>query len=333
MTNGLKAQVLVVDDDPGVREVLIDILSSPDIEITTASNGQEAVELAERHDIDLIVADLDLGDDCTGLDVIDQIRISDIDLPAVVITGNRDADDLSDASRCRPVELLTKPLDIDRLRAAVHSELSRRAGDRTRTERSARLRKLYRLANRQRKNVQQQLDTTCANLTAAYGNISSQMALQKVVMGFQNDLLAAKTDDDAFRALFRLYVKRSGSLNGAALVCDSNAQLNIIGRFGVPYPDSVKFCSALADPLVDAVLATPEVMLFDAGDTADMFHESIQRFLPGMSILLIPLIPAPGELIGMVVLYRKGEQPFTEHDVALAEMIATPTAVAVRRND
>jgi len=332
MTDGLKANVLVVDDEPQLRALLIDALSGPDIEITAASNGREALELAEQHNVDLIVTDLYLGD-CTGLDVIDRIRGTDIDLPAVVITGSGDADNLSEASRHRPLELMTKPLDIDRLRATIRSELTRRAGDRTRAERAERLRKLYRVANRRRKNVQEQLDTTCADLTAAYRSISSQMGVQRVVMGYQNDLLAAKTDDEVFRSLFRLFVQRTGSVNGAALVCDSNAQLNIIGRFGVPYPDSVKFCSALADPLVDAILATPEVMLFDAGEAAGMFDESIQRFLPGMSILLIPLIPAPGELIGMVVLYRKGEQPFTGHDVSLAELIATPTAVAVRRND
>ena len=333
MADGRKARVLVVDDEPQIRAVLIDALSSPDIEIATAGNGREAVELAERQDVDLIVADLYLGDDCTGLDVIDRIRDDAIELLAVVITGSANADDLTEASRRRPLELMTKPLDIERLRTTIRTELTRRASDRTRTQRSGLLRKLYRVANRQRKDVQEQLDTTCADLTAAYRNISSQMAIQKVVLGYQNDLLAVKTDDDVFRSLFRLFVQRSGSVNGAALVCDSNAQLNIIGRFGVPYPDSVKFCGALADPLIDAVLATPEVMLFDAGETSDMFDESIQRFLPGMSILLIPLIPAPGELIGMVVLYRKGEQPFTGHDVALAEMIAAPTAVAVRRND
>ena len=47
----------------------------------------------------------------------------------------------------------------------------------------------------------------------------------------------------------------------------------------------------------------------------------------------MPLIPAPGEMIGLAVLYRKGEQPFTEQDLGLAEMISLPTATAVRRND
>ena len=58
-----------------------------------------------------------------------------------------------------------------------------------------------------------------------------------------------------------------------------------------------------------------------------------RRYLPGVSALTIPLMPTPGELIGVVLLYRKGEQPFTDSDVALAELIAAPTSLAVRRND
>ena len=311
MEHGAKARVLVVDDEPRLRDLLVDALSGPDIEIAVASSGEEAVKLAADRDVDLIVADLNLGD-CTGLEVIDRLRDNDADLPAVVITGSASLGDLTEASRRRPVELMTKPLDVVRLLNTIRLELTRRADRRTESER---------------------IDTTYADLTIAYRNLSSQMAMHKVVLGYQNELLSAKTDDDVFRSLFRLFVRRSGSVYGAALVCDSSAQLNIIGRFGVPYPDSVEFCRALSDPLLDAVLSTPQVMLFDAGRSSEMFDGSIRRYLPGLSILLVPLIPAPGELIGMVMLYRKGEQPFGDHDVAIAEVIAAPTAVAVRRND
>ena len=329
MVDKPKANVLVVDDEPRLRDLLVDALSSPDIEVTVAATGAEALEMAGRLNVDLIVADLFLGD-CSGLDVIDQIRNGEEDLPAVVITGSGNADTLTEASRHGPAELMTKPLDIERLQKTVRTELDRRA---RRRGQSQRLEDLYHTADRKHKDAQEKLDTTCADLTGAYRNLSSQLAMQKVVLGYQNELLAAKTDDDVFRSLFRLFVRRSGPVYGAALVCDANAQLNIIGRFGVPYPDPVAFCSALADPLADAILATPQVMILDAGRSPEMFDESVRRYLPGLTILLLPLIPAPGELIGMIVLYRKGEQPFTDHDVSMAEMIASPTAVAVRRND
>jgi len=86
-------------------------------------------------------------------------------------------------------------------------------------------------------------------------------------------------------------------------------------------------------PLIDRTLERPECFLWDAGEDPTRFAENIRKFLPGITILTVPLIPEPGELIGLVVLYRKGEQPFTDMDCALAEMVAHPAALAVRRND
>ena len=148
-----------------------------------------------------------------------------------------------------------------------------------------------------------------------------------------SDLLVAANDDDVFRSLFRLFVRRSGSVFGVAMVCDQGADLQIIGRFGVPKPDNTTFCQKIVAPIIERVLATPNCQLMDAWSEADLFDLEIREYLVGVSILAIPLLPMPGELIGLVVLYRKGEQPFTDEDVDLAEMVSAPTAVTVRRND
>ena len=332
MTSPRVANVLVVDDEPHLRELLVDTLAGPLVHVSAAESGREAIELAEHTTPDLVVADLCLGD-CTGLNVIDQLRRQSSDLPAVVITGNGDVRSLSEASRCKPLELMTKPLDLDRLRDTINGELARRQGTRRMLERTRRLRRIARTLHDDRNTLQNRLDTTCAELAGAYRNLAGQMTTQEVVLAYQNDLLSARNDDDVFRSLFRLFVQRSGPVFGAALVCDSNAQLNMIGRFGVPLPDDIPFCNALTEPLIDAVLVTPQCIILDAGRHSDMFDPAIGRFLPGLTILVIPLIPGPGELIGLVALYRKGEQPFTDHDVVLAEMAVGPTAIAIRRND
>ncbi|MDY6914373.1 MAG: response regulator [Planctomycetota bacterium] len=326
------ARVLVVDDEPELRELLSDTLSSPQLQVSVAGSGQEAIDLASAQQPDLLVTDVHLGD-CSGLEVIDRLRSFAGDLPAVVITGYGDPAVLTEASRRHPVELMTKPLDLDRLRATIHQELDRRSESDHLRRRTIRLRRLAKRINHQRKDAQYKLETTCAALSDAYRNLSGQIGAYKVVIDYQRDLLTTKNDDDVFRTLFRLFVRRSGPVFGVAMVCDSNADLQITGRFGVPVPDGPNFCSQIAQPVVDAVLANPQCMLIDAGEEADAFENSIRRYLVGVSILAVPLIPAPGEMIGLVALYRKGEQPFLDTDVALAEMIASSTATTIRRND
>jgi DNA-binding response OmpR family regulator len=326
------ARVLVVDDEPEIRQLLADALGAPGVHVESAASGEEALRLGRCRRPDLVVADVCLGDS-TGLEVIEQLRGAVGFFPAVVITGRPDVSTLARASRLRPIEVLLKPLDLDRLRACVRKELATLERLRRDERRTRRLRRLARRVNLQRKSAQKQLDSTCSDLAESYRALSAQVAGQQLGLGFQRELLAARCDDDVFRSLFRLYVRKSGPVCGVALVCDSSADLQIIGRFGVPGPDSPSFCQALTKPVIDAVLANPRITQIDAGDRAELFDPSIQKYLVGLTILAVPILPASGEMIGLVLLYRKGEQPFTDEDVGLAELIGLPTAIAVKRND
>jgi len=332
MTRQSGARVLVVDDEPHLLELLVDVLSTADIEVTAASSGRQAIALAGKAKPDIIVADLYLGD-CTGLEVIDRLRVDQRDLPAVVITGGRDPDCFSEASRRKPIELLTKPLDVVRLQRTVREELARQQRRRLQRRRTKRLLRLARSRNIECKSMHEHLDGTCADLVSACRTLSSQFHVQEVVLEYQRDLLSAKNDHDVFRALFRLFVSRCGPTSGVALVCDAEANLQMVGRFGVPKPDNARFCEALAKPMIETLLGEPRCTVTDAGQEAELFDPAIRKFLVGLTVLAVPLIPEPGELIGVALLYRKGEQPILDRDVALANMLSFPTALAIRRND
>jgi CheY-like chemotaxis protein len=326
------ARILVVDDEPEIRQLLTDTLQGLDVRIESACCGKEAIQMGLCHRPDLLVADLCLGD-FTGLEVIERLRGAVGDFPAVVITGLSEVERLAEATRHRPIEVMTKPLDLPRLRECVRLELKHLAHRRRTHRRELRLRQLARQTNLQRKDAQKQLDTTCADLAEAYRALSGQLAVQQTSATYQRELLAARCDDDVFRAMFRLFVHRSGAVYGVALVCDSNADLQIVGRFGVPGPDSAEFCQSLSLPVIETVLQNPRITQLDAGDRAEIFDPPIRKYLVGLTVLAVPLLPVSGEMIGLVVLYRKGEQPFTDEDLQLAELIAAPTAIAVKRND
>ncbi|MCL2700839.1 MAG: response regulator [Phycisphaerae bacterium] len=326
-----KPRVLIVDDEPALRALLADALGPGQYDLMFASNGREAMDLAAANSPDLIVTDLRLGD-CTGLDVIDRLRQTRPNIPAVVITGHADPASLDQASS-RRVDVLDKPLDLDRLRATVRQELDRHAQADRLMRRVDRLRQLARTINEQRKSLQSQLDESTDELARGYRRLSRQMSVQKTLVAYQQELISARNDDDVFRALFAAFVQQSGPVFGVAMVCDGDAELQLAGRFGVPRPDGQPFCLALTRPVIEDVLVDPKVTQFEATDCIDRFDEKLHRYLPGLTLLVVPLLPNPGQLIGLVTLYRKGEQPFTPDDLALAERIAKPTAIAVLKNE
>lgn len=330
--NKQPTRILIVDDEPELRELLADALKDEQIICATAGSGGEAMEMARSARPDVVITDLCLGD-CSGIDVMDQLRGIYGEVPTVVITGRGDPATLSEASRRRPLELMTKPLNLQRLRETVTSAVDQVRDALQQNQQTDELRQLVRTQQDQHQTIEAELSQTCCELTESYRHLSNQLREHEDLVRYQTELLAAKNDDDVFRTFFRTFVRQGGPVSGIAMVCDANAELRIIGRFGVPRPDSLDYCRKLTDPLVDILLANPQVQVIDAFEEADLFDEDLQRTLPGVTLMVVPLIPAPGEMIGMVVLYRRGEQPFEIEEEDLVQRIGLPTAVAVRRND
>ena len=57
----MKERILAVDDDASILELVSDVLTERDMEVRTASSGEEALELLEREPFDLILLDIMLG--------------------------------------------------------------------------------------------------------------------------------------------------------------------------------------------------------------------------------------------------------------------------------
>ncbi len=326
----MPAHVLVVDDEPEVCAVLAEALRDAGLDVAVATTGADALEAAYLHRPAVLIADLRLGD-CNGLEVVDRLRSEIGDVAVVFITGYGDPAELSEASRRRPVELINKPVDLERLRLTVQEELGRQEQLRRVHTRNRRLRQMARGLTRRRRRSFNVLSSACADLTATCRSLQSQADRQRALISYQKELLTCNDEDDVFRLLFRLFVERSGPVFGVALLCDADAELQMVGRFGVPGPDGANFCQSLAMATVNGVLERPEVAVLDAMEHLETFPQPLHKMLIGVTLMIVPLPISEGHLIGIVVLYRKGEQPFTEDDVAFAKMIGPATAAAVQR--
>jgi CheY-like chemotaxis protein len=81
--------ILLVEDDPGIQDLLFDTLEEAGFEVVQASNAAQAISiLNEKSDIRAIVTDIDFGDSkLTGWDVARHARELLKDLPVVYMTG------------------------------------------------------------------------------------------------------------------------------------------------------------------------------------------------------------------------------------------------------
>ena len=116
-------RILVVDDEPSIRELLTKTLSIADYIVDTAADGGTALaRLREGHTYDLIIADLKMpGMD--GLILIRQARMMQPDLPVIIITGFSTEVSAIEAINLGVTGYLTKPFRVPQVLAAAAKAL------------------------------------------------------------------------------------------------------------------------------------------------------------------------------------------------------------------
>ena len=119
----ISAHVLAVDDDPSVRQMLVDYLADNDMRVSAAASGREIADAMARETIDLLVLDLRLpGED--GMQIARTIR-EQSDIPIIMLTGRRDEADRVMGLEIGADDYLTKPFSPRELLARIRALLRR----------------------------------------------------------------------------------------------------------------------------------------------------------------------------------------------------------------
>jgi diguanylate cyclase (GGDEF)-like protein len=116
--------VLLVDDDEGVRETLVDVLGLDGIETITAGRVDEALKLVALHDPAVVVVDYQLPDG-SGIDLAKEVKAHDPELPVLLLTGYATFD-TAVAAVGRLDAYLIKPVAPQQLLHSVANALTRR---------------------------------------------------------------------------------------------------------------------------------------------------------------------------------------------------------------
>jgi two-component system, NtrC family, response regulator PilR len=117
------AQVLVVDDEPDIRELLELTLLKMGLAVATVGSIAEAKEQLKSERYDLCLTDMRLPDG-EGLELVRHIAGLRADLPVAVITAHGSAENAVAALKAGAFDYVSKPVGLEQLRALVKSALS-----------------------------------------------------------------------------------------------------------------------------------------------------------------------------------------------------------------
>ncbi len=119
-------RLLVIDDEPGIRQALRQLLEYEGYEVRTAGGGAEGLATAESFRPQLVFLDVKMAG-MDGLEVLKRLRQVDAELLVVMISGHATIQTAVEATQLGAFDLLEKPLDTDRVLVVLRNALATRA--------------------------------------------------------------------------------------------------------------------------------------------------------------------------------------------------------------
>ena len=124
-TNATTGTVLVVDDEPSMREMLSIMLTREGYDVLLADCGRAAVETLRRRPIDLLISDIKMPD-MSGVDVLRKAKEIRHDIVGIMITAFKSTESAVEALRLGAHDYLDKPFDVEQLKKKVRHAFEQR---------------------------------------------------------------------------------------------------------------------------------------------------------------------------------------------------------------
>ena len=148
--------ILIVDDDPFVRDILETLLRQHGLETRTASSGKKAIECLDKDEFDLVLLDIVMPD-IDGFQVMDHIFRQSEDTVVIIITGHTSTESAIEALRRGAYYYLSKPIEHEELVKMVKNGLDQKRLKTERKRAEEALKKAYDELERQVKERTEEL--------------------------------------------------------------------------------------------------------------------------------------------------------------------------------
>lgn len=130
----LRTPILIVDDEPSIREGLQEFLDDEGYDVHVSPDGRNALDVYRRVHPDLVVMDLRMPG-LPGIEVIRRIKNLDPHAVIIVVTGYGSLDTAVDAIRLNVFDFISKPIDLEQLKATLdRAKETVQMGQKTREE-------------------------------------------------------------------------------------------------------------------------------------------------------------------------------------------------------
>lgn len=118
----MKPRILAVDDEESIREFLEIMLKKEGYDVTTAEDGQVAMDLLKKKSFDMVISDMQMPN-VTGIELLKHVKDNYPDLVFMIITAFGTTESAVEAMKLGAYDYITKPFKIDEVRIVIGNAL------------------------------------------------------------------------------------------------------------------------------------------------------------------------------------------------------------------
>lgn len=327
-TSGFKTalpRVLVVDDEPGLREIIEDVLRKGiDCRVVLAANIAEAREIILTQPVQLMVADVNLPDG-DGTSLLSILQRNHPSASAIVITGNPSIATAIHAIRQGALDFIPKPFTHQQLTDRLRSALEHQARFDKHEKRYVRLKTAVKKLNASRRTISRKVDLLCNDLVSAYGDLSRQLDQVRTQEAFRKTIDGAADLEQLLCHAMDWMLRQVGYCNVATFLAgeDGDFQLGAYMKYTIAgdaiVTDALKRV-LLAPTTRDGVLHANS-KTFQKQFAAEEYHLMKGNDILGVNCTYL------GESLATLLFFRDAKTPFSAEDEAILRSVSAIFAI------
>ncbi len=221
MPKTVPATILIVDDEPHIREILAQHLSTEYSKCVISHSAFDALNKVKRYPFSLVITDI-MMPGMSGMELLRFVKKHSPDTAVIMITGFMDISAAVDSLRSGACDFITKPFDLPSLRRAVEGALERRQ---------------LQLENRcYQRELEKKVEERSIELKAALYDVeeSYRMTLEALVTALDAREHETQAHSQRVRAYTLALAQRMGLPPDELVHIGRGALLHDVGKMGVP---------------------------------------------------------------------------------------------------
>lgn len=290
-------QILIIDDDPGLRKTLSDILRVKGYDISVAETGGEGSDLMERRRFNVALIDLGLPD-IPGLAVLERIKTARPYTEVIILTGQATLDSAVAATNKGAFSYMIKPYDIDQLLLQIRRAIEKQTAEEKIAAHGRELQKMN------------------AELKALF-SVSNALSRSLDMNEFLPGVLRAMVETEIFPFEIR-----------AALFLVEGGKMRLAASASLSGPELDPCAEIESDGCLCGMSLTKGEVLISMNSAEDQRHAVCRKDGATHGHVVVPLKTAD-KVVGLMNFYVKPETEINEDQIKLLTAIGSQIGIAV----